>query len=178
MNMGTKSDLELTEFLKNIEPIIKTKARQYGRYIKMFDAEDLMQEGRIVALKAFHDCQICEDHKANLISWTWIRIHARFAELAKAGYTDEESLDEMDKDISSADIDSFVGQYFESSEEQNEFLDLMEKMVVDAAPGKLERFLSNCVENGHVATSAAETMTVTPQRISQLKKLAQDCFKF
>ena len=71
----------MEKFLRQIEPIIKSKIRKYRPYIKNYEWEDLMQEGYLAALKAANRWKIDTD-KAGLIAWTWIHIDSKFKELS------------------------------------------------------------------------------------------------
>ncbi len=175
------SDFNQLAFLEKIKPIIIKKAMQYGPYIKGYDMEDLVQEGQLIALQAFKDCKINDERMASIFSWTWIRVHTKFAELAKMGYNPEESMEDYcsdGRDISNEDIDACMGQYFESVNEEEDFLDTLEEMIVHAAPEKLNKFLQSSILNGQIAITTAQNMKVTTARISQIKKLAQDCFQY
>lgn len=163
----------MEKFIKQIEPIIKSKIKKYRPYIKNFDFEDLMQEGYLAALIAANRWKIHPD-KAGLIAWTWIHIESKFKELSMKSNDKEVSIEDLEIEISqeqvSVSLDQNLGQG-----DYDERYEYMIKMLIKFMP-KHEEFLERIIDENLTNISAAKDMGLTKQRISQLHKEIRSTF--
>ena len=156
----------MEKFLKQIEPIIKSKIRKYRPYIKNYEWEDLMQEGYLAALKAANRWKIDTD-KAGLIAWTWIHIDSKFKELSMKSNGREVYFEELNFEITQEDVHLVWGQS-QSSPEQDEAREKIVELLIKSIP-KFECFLERALDENLTGTAVAKKLGLTKQRISQLK---------
>ncbi len=162
----------MEKFIKQIEPIIKSKIRKYRPYIKNFDFEDLMQEGYLAALVAANRWKT-QPNKAGLIAWTWIHIESKFKELSMKSNDKEVSMEDLDIEISQEQVHAVWGQSSNVMEQdQDEAQEKIARMLIRFMP-KYEEFLERVVDENLTNISAAKDMGLTKQRISQLRKEVQ-----
>ena len=100
----------MKKFLKQIEPIIKSKIRKYRPYIRNADYDDLMQEGYLAALIAANRWKIDSD-KAGLMAWTMIHVESKFKELSMKSF-DMVSTEDLTIEISQEQVHSVYGDTF------------------------------------------------------------------
>ena len=164
----------MERFLKQIEPIIKSKIRKYRPYIKNYEWEDLMQEGYLAALKAA-SCWKIDYDKAGLIAWTWIHIDSKFKELSMKSNGREVSFEDLTFEITQEHVHLVWGQS-ESSPEQDEAHEKIVQMLIKSIP-KFGNYLEHALDEGLTGISVANYLGLTKQRISQLKKEAHKAIK-
>jgi DNA-directed RNA polymerase specialized sigma subunit len=156
----------MKKFLKQIEPIIKSKIRKYRPYIKNADYNDLMQEGYLAALIAAKRWKIDRD-KAGLMAWSMIHIESRFKELATKS-TDTVSMEEVIVEISQEQANAAWGNA-RNLEKQAEVQEKISRILIGSIP-KYEAFLEHSLDESLIGVSVAKTLGLTKQRISQLRK--------
>lgn len=158
------------------KPIILNKIRQYGRYIKGYEFEDLLNEGYIAALEAVNKWQGKRENSANIFAWAWLRIDCRFKELAKIGYIQEESLDDVEYEIGDEHIDNVIGDFFGTTSSASSLEDDFEECLEEVkeafrdTPDKFDKFLTLMLGGNHSSTAIAASLGVTKARISQIMK--------
>ncbi|MBU0768060.1 MAG: hypothetical protein KJ687_03060 [Proteobacteria bacterium] len=153
--------------LESVEPIIKKLARKYWFKIN-WEYEDLLQEGRLAALKAFQDWTKHKDKRmASLSSLVYLYASNRFRELSKKEMTTEILID---------NIDEYVPQqiYFENEppEPEDEILNNDKKEIITCLYEILPKYapvIQRLVECNLSPLSTAVDLKKTRQRISQIK---------
>lgn len=155
----------MEKFLKQIEPIIKSRIRKYRSRIKAFNDEDLMQEGYLAALTAARRWN-ARAGNAGLISWTWIHIDSRFKDLAGKLANSDFYLEDLDVEVSEDDIRAVIGSLTEPAEpvEANEKI---KQQLIRSFP-KYEAFVERVMDENLGNLSVAKSLGLTKQRISQL----------
>lgn len=177
--------MDNAEFLKEIKPIVLNKIKQYGRYIRGYEYNDLLNEGYAAALEAVKKWESCADgNKANLISWAWLRIDCRFKDLGKIGYTYEDSLDDLDFEIGDGCLDQTMEDFFEIEQPSVEAGDIRQEIIEEEYKaclceaknmfkqdqGKYETFIQAMIANDFCPNTTAKQLGVTTARISQIVK--------
>jgi RNA polymerase sigma factor (sigma-70 family) len=153
--------------LESVEPIIKKLARKYWFKIN-WEYEDLLQEGRLAALKAFQDWTKYENKRmASLSSLVYLYVTNRFKELSKKAITTEILID---------NIDEYMPQsvYFENEppEPEDEILNNDKKEIITCLYEILPQYapvIQRLVECNLSPLSTAVDLKKTRQRISQIK---------
>ncbi len=158
----------MEKFLKQIEPMIRSRIRQYRRHIRNQDFEDLMQEGYLAALVAVKRWKFAPDKQASLKSWVWIHVEAKFKELSMKSIDGEISLEDLGIEISQEHI-YMVWEQPASDDESDDAHDRIKKMLIKAMP-KFEGFLEGVIDENLCNLSVAKNMGLTKQRISQINK--------
>ena len=156
----------MKNFLKQIEPIIKSKIRKYRPYIGWADYDDLMQEGYLAALIAAKRWESAPE-KANLMSWTMIHIESKFKELSMKSI-DMVSTEDLTIEIPQEQVHAFWGNSY-ASDELDETQEKIINFLIRSIP-KLEDFLEFALDDGLIGVSVAKNLGLTKQRISQLRK--------
>jgi DNA-directed RNA polymerase specialized sigma subunit len=171
-----KKDDGMERFLKQVEPIIKAQAKRFKPYIKGWEFEDLMQEGRLSALLALTKWKNAgKTRKAGIFSWTKIYVVSRFKELTKNGHFTEILCENLENEVAADAIDDFLNEYLGDdienttnkgqTPESDE--DIIKACLIESFP-KYSKFLEGMLEKNLAASSTAKDMHVTRQRISQL----------
>jgi hypothetical protein len=166
----------MERFLKQVEPIIKAQAKRFKPYIKGWEFEDLMQEGRLSALLALTKWKNAgKTRRAGIFSWTKIYVVSRFKELTKNGHFTEILCENLENEVAADAIDDFLSEYlFDDIEnttnegqapESDE--DIIKACLIESFP-KYSKFLEGMLEKNLAASSTAKDMDVSRQRISQL----------
>lgn len=176
-----------TSFLKKVEPIIRLKAKRYRPYIKGYDYEDLIQEGRVAALEAMEKWMKSAPGRegeptraANPVAWAWLRIEARFRTLGKRGYVGEESFDEIEEHTAGFAAEAStqaVADLFESHDEldENEARNAaISAAIKELLPKNYAKYIDAIGGDGLTPSAAAKVADVTPQRISQVTKIFEN----
>jgi DNA-directed RNA polymerase specialized sigma subunit len=156
----------MEKFLKQIEPVIKSKIRKYRPHIKNADYHDLMQEGYLAALIAANRWKIGLD-KAGLMAWTMIHIEFRFKELAMKS-TDTVSMEEINVEISQEQANTAWGTSRDLGK-QAEAREKITRSLINSVPNYKE-FLERSLDESLIGVSVAKNLGLTKQRISQLRK--------
>jgi DNA-directed RNA polymerase specialized sigma subunit len=156
----------MKNFLKQIEPIIKSKIRKYRSYIRHADYDDLMQEGYLAALIAANRWKIDSD-KAGLMAWTMIHVESKFKELSMKSI-DMVSTEDLKIEISQEQVHAVWGNSL-ASDELDETQEKIINFLIRSIP-KLEDFLEFALDEGLMNISVAKNLGLTKQRISQLRK--------
>lgn len=164
--------------LEKAKPIILSKIKQYGKYIKGYEFDDLLNEGYVAALEASDKWKKTEKNGANIFAWVWLQIDCKFKDLAKIGYHKESSLEEMEYDIADEHVDAVLGDFFgtpKTSIQEDSFEACLDEAreIFSATPEKYERFLVLMAKNNFCPKSISKGLNVTPARISQLVKKFQ-----
>ncbi|MGD9243960.1 MAG: hypothetical protein PVH36_03455 [Desulfobacterales bacterium] len=153
--------------LESVEPIIKQLASKYWFKIN-WEYMDLLQEGRLYALKAFQDWTKHRNKRmASLSSLVYLYVSNRFRELSKKEITTEILID---------NIDEYLPQpiYFanEPSDPEDEMLNNDKKEIITCLYEILPKYapvIQRLVECNLSPLSTAVDLKKTRQRISQIK---------
>jgi hypothetical protein len=171
-----KKDDGMERFLKQVEPIIKAQAKRFKPYIKGWEFEDLMQEGRLSALLALTKWRNAgKRKKAGIFSWTKIYVVSRFKELTKNGHFTEILCEDLENEVAADVIDDFLNEYLGDDIENTTIEgqtpesdeDIIKTCLIESFP-KYSKFLEGMLEKNLSASSTARDMDVSRQRISQL----------
>ena len=157
----------MEKFLRQIEPIIKSKIRKYRPYIKGAENDDLMQEGYLAALIAANRWKIDMD-KAGLMSWTMIHIESKFKELAMKSM-DMTYIEDLTFEISQEQVQELY-EGCRTPDHHEEFTKEKITRILFRYIPKYKEFLECALDENLAGLSVAKSMNLTKQRISQIKK--------